>query len=146
MITAGEHTSCTVADIDTAVAFWRDVMGVRLAACARRTQPWLGHVVGLPGAPCRTAHLRGHGAHLEFIAYDGDWRGESVFGPANRPGAAHLAFLVDDIETTVRRMTAAGGSKLGEVALCGSGPVADCLAVYMKDPGGIIVELVEQAA
>ena len=68
-----------------------------------------------------------------------------MFGPANRPGAAHLAFLVDDIETTVRRMTAGGGSKLGEVALCGSGPVADCLAVYMKDPGGIIVELVEQA-
>ena len=146
MIRAFDHTSFTVADIDATVAFWRDVVGFRVDDLSRREQPWLGTVVGLPGATCRVAHLRGHGAHLELIEYDGDWRGESVFGPANRPGAAHLAFLVDDIEATVRRMTAGGGSKLGEVTPCGSGPVADCLAVYMKDPGGIIVELVEQAA
>ena len=146
MIKAFDHTSFTVADIEAAVAFWRDVMGFRLDDLSSREQPWLGQVVGLPGATCRVAHLRGHGAHLELIEYDSDWRGESVFGPANRPGAAHLAFVVDDIEATVRRITAGGGSKLGEVALCGSGPVADCLAVYMKDPGGIIVELVEQAA
>lgn len=145
MIRAFDHTSFTVADIDAAVAFWRDVMGLRLDDLSSREQPWLGAVVGLPGATCRVAHLRRHGAHLEFIEYDEDWRGESVFGPANRPGAAHLAFTVDDIEAVVDAMTAGGAAKLGEVTLCASGPVADCLAIYMKDPGGIIVELVEES-
>ncbi len=145
MIRAFDHTSFTVADIDAAVAFWRDVMGLRLDDLSSREQPWLGAVVGLPGATCRVADLRGHGTHLEFIEYDEDWRGESVFGPANRPGAAHLAFHVGDIEAAVEHMTAGGATKLGEVTLCDSGPVADCLAIYMKDPGGIIVELVEES-
>ncbi len=144
MIRAFDHTSFTVADIDVAVAFWRDVMGLRLDDLSRREQPWLGRVVGLPGATCRVAHLRGHGSHLELIEYDEGWQGENVFGPANRPGAAHLAFWVDDIAAAVEQMTAGGATRLGEVTLCASGPVADCLAIYLRDPGGIIVELVEE--
>ena len=106
--------------------------------------PWLGEVVGSPGATCRIAHLAGHGLHLEFIAYDAPHAGESVFGPATRAGAAHVAFHVDDIEAFTGKMIEGGATELGTVALCGAdGMSAGCLAVYMKDPVGIIVELVE---
>jgi catechol 2,3-dioxygenase-like lactoylglutathione lyase family enzyme len=144
-ITGYEHTSFTVRDIDRTVAFWSEVMGFRVDDVSPRTQPWLGQVVGAPGATCRIAHLAGHGLHLELIEYDDRWVGESVFGPATRPGASHVAFTVDNIAAFSEQIQAGGGTMLGEIVRCGSdGMSAGCLAVYMKDPEGIIVELVEE--
>ena len=64
-------------------------------------------------------------------------------GPPNRPGTAHVAFVVTDIETLAQRMLEAGASEQGRITRCTSGPAAGCLAVYLRDPNGIIVELVE---
>jgi len=142
-ITGYNHTSFTVSDIDRAVAFWSEVMDFKVNDLSPRTQPWLGEVVGKPGATCRIAHLSGHGLHLEFIDYD-EKSDDNVFGPATRTGASHVAFHVDDIETFCGRMIAGGATKLGTIALCGNDAMsAGCLAIYMKDPEGIIVELVE---
>ena len=63
-------------------------------------------------------------------------------GPPNRPGTAHVAFLVDDIQAMNRRVLAAGASEQGRITRCASG----CLAIYLNDPNGIIVELVEPPA
>ena len=60
MIQSFDHTSFTVADIERAVAFWRDVMGFAVADLSSREGDWLGAVVGVPGARCRIAHLHGH--------------------------------------------------------------------------------------
>jgi catechol 2,3-dioxygenase-like lactoylglutathione lyase family enzyme len=140
-----DHTSFTVADIERAVAFWRDVIGLAVADLSLREGNWLAAVVGVAGARCRIAHLHGHGAHLEFIQYLTP-AGDDVTGPPNRPGTAHVAFLVEDIETLAARMLEAGASEQGRIARCTSGPAAGCLAVYLKDPNGIIVELAELPA
>ena len=142
MIQSFDHTSFTVADVERAVAFWRDVMGFAVTDLSPREGAWLGAVVGVPGARCRIAHLHGHGTHLEFIQYLAPV-GADVTGPPNRPGTAHVAFVVSDIETLARRMLEAGASEQGRVTRCTSGPAASCLAVYLRDPNGIIVELVE---
>lgn len=141
-ITAYDHTSFTVADLDAAVTFWRDVMGFRVDDVSPRTQAWLGQVVGVPGAQCHIAHLLGFGLHLEFIAYDEPYQGDSVFGAANRPGAAHVAFLVDDVHTLVERMLAHGATQVGPITYCSSGHANGCDAVYLQDPNGVIIELV----
>jgi catechol 2,3-dioxygenase-like lactoylglutathione lyase family enzyme len=143
-ITRFDHASFTVADIDRTVAFWRDVMGLDLDDLSPRTQPWLGAVVGRPGATCRIAHMTGHGCHMEFIAYDEGFGGENVFGPATRPGAAHVAFYTDDINGMAERIVAAGGSLMGEITFCAAeGHNRDCLAAYACDPEGIIIDLIE---
>jgi catechol 2,3-dioxygenase-like lactoylglutathione lyase family enzyme len=145
LIQSFDHTSFTVADIERAVVFWRDVMGFAVADLSTREGDWLGAVVGVPGARCRIAHLHGHGAHLEFIQYLTPAGGD-VTGPPNRPGSAHVAFLVTDIEAMATRMIEAGASEQGRIARCTSGPAAGWLAVYLKDPNGISVELAELPA
>jgi catechol 2,3-dioxygenase-like lactoylglutathione lyase family enzyme len=145
LIQSFDHTSFTVADIERAVAFWRDVMGFAVADLSLREGDWLGAVVGVPGARCRIAHLHGHGAHMEFIQYLTPAGGD-VTGPPNRPGTAHVAFLVRNIEALAGRMIEAGASEQGRIARCTSGPAAGCLAVYLKDPNGLIVELAELPA
>lgn len=143
-ITAYDHTSFTVADIDRTVAFWRDVMGLHLDDLSPRRQAWLGTVVGSPGATARIAHMTGHGCHMEFICYDADFEGENVFGPATRPGAGHVAFTTDDLEGMAAAIVAAGGRLLGEIAFCAAeGHNTDCLAVYAADPEGIILDLIQ---
>jgi catechol 2,3-dioxygenase-like lactoylglutathione lyase family enzyme len=142
LIQSFDHTSFTVVDIDRAVAFWRDVMGFTLSDLSPREGAWLGAVVGVPGARCRIAHLHGHGTHLEFIQYLAPV-GADVTGPPNRPGTAHVAFVVSDIETLARRMLEAGAREQGRITRCTSGPATGCLAVYLCDPNGIMVELVE---
>ena len=121
MIQSFDHTSFTVADVERAVAFWRDVMGFAVADLSPREGAWLGAVVGVPGARCRIAHLHGHGTHLEFIQYLAPL-GADVTGPPNRPGTAHVAFVVSDIETLARRMLEAGASEQGRITRCTSGP------------------------
>jgi catechol 2,3-dioxygenase-like lactoylglutathione lyase family enzyme len=142
LIQSFDHTSFTVADVECAVAFWRDAMGFAVADVSLREGDWLGAVVGVPGARCRIAHLHGHGTHLEFIQYLVP-AGNDVTGPPNRPGTAHVAFVVRDLEAMAQRMLEAGASEQGRITRCTSGTAAGCLAVYLSDPNGIIVELVE---
>ena len=144
MIHSFDHMSFTVADVERAVAFWRDVMAFTVADLSLREGDWLGAVVGVPGARCRIAHLHGHGTHLEFIQYLTS-SGADVTGPPNRPGTAHVAFVVRDVEAMAERMLEAGASEQGRITRCTSGAAAGGLAVYLKDPNGIIVELVELA-
>ena len=61
MIQSFGHTSFTAADLERAVAFWREVMGVTVVDLSPREGDWLGAVVGVRGARCRIAHLHGHG-------------------------------------------------------------------------------------
>jgi catechol 2,3-dioxygenase-like lactoylglutathione lyase family enzyme len=142
LIQSFDHTSFTVADVERAVAFWRDVMGFAVTDLSPREGAWLGAVVGVRGTRCRIAHLYGHGTHLEFIQYLAPV-GADVTGPPNRPGTAHIAFVVRDIEMLAQRMLEAGASEQGRITRCTSGAAAGCLAVYLRDPNGIIVELVE---
>jgi hypothetical protein len=72
------------------------------------------------GARCRIAHLHGHGTHLEFIQYL-ETGGADVTGPPNRPGTAHVAFVVEDIEAMTQRMLGAGASEQGRITRCSSG-------------------------
>jgi catechol 2,3-dioxygenase-like lactoylglutathione lyase family enzyme len=140
------HTSFTVADVERGVAFWQGVMGFEVIEVGLREGAWLGAVVGVPGARCRIAHLRGHGLHLELIQYLEPAGGEDVPGPPDRPGTAHVAFLVEDIAAQAERMVAAGGAWQGRITRCTSGPSSGCLAAYLRDPNGILVELVQPSA
>jgi CheY-like chemotaxis protein len=43
----------------------------------------------------------------------------------------------------VEELLAAGATSQGKIAAVKAGPVADCLAGYIRDPNGIIIELLE---
>jgi predicted enzyme related to lactoylglutathione lyase len=59
----------------------------------------------------------------------------------NRPGFAHIAFAVDDVEAARNAVFAAGGRGIGElvtVRIPGAGLIT---FVYVADPEGNIIEL-----
>ncbi|MFP5212063.1 MAG: VOC family protein [Acidobacteriota bacterium] len=106
--------------------------------------PWLEEGTGIPGARIRGMHLRlpGYGdtgPTLELFQYDSAEEGPR---PAvNRPGLAHLAFLVEDVEPVAAAVLAEGGGSIGKrvsLDVPGAGRVT---IHYMTDPEGNIVEL-----
>ena len=142
MITGFNHTSFTVADMDKSVRFWTEMLGFKAASVSPRQGDWQEAVTGITDASLMVAHLYGHGHHIEFIQY---LRG-AIDGGAPQPaqaGAAHVCLEVDDIARTWNELLAAGATSQGKIAAVKAGPVADCLAGYIRDPNGIIIELLE---
>ena len=144
MITGFDHTSFTVSDMDKSVKFWTEQLGFEAASVSPRQGQWQEAVTGIAGASLMVAHLYGHGHHIEFIQYlDG-----AVEGAAPTPalvGAAHVALETDDVEATWDALIRAGATPQGRIALVTTGAVAGVKAGYIRDPNGILIELVERA-
>ena len=144
MITGFNHTSFTVLDMSRAVRFWTEAMGFEARSVSPRTGDWQAKVTGVSGAKLLVAHLYGHGTHIEFIQYTAGAGPGGRVDP-NMPCAAPVCFDVTDIDEAWSRLIAAGASPQGEVALVDTGPVKGLRAGYLRDPSGIIIELVETA-
>lgn len=145
MITGFNHTSFTVTNMDRAVKFWTEALGFEARSVGLRSGDWQGSVTGVPGAALKIAHLFGHGAHIELIQY------VSGAGPAlridpNMSCATHICLEVSDIEEIWSRLVKAGASPQGRITPINNGPSKGIKAGYLRDPEGIIVELVEMPA
>jgi catechol 2,3-dioxygenase-like lactoylglutathione lyase family enzyme len=145
MITGFNHTSFTVADIERTVTFWTEALGFELASLSPRAGDWQGRVTGVPGAELKVAHLYGHGHHMEFIQYLKGGGPAPALQPS-MPGVAHVCIEVDDIHAAWRELLAAGATPQGEICEVATGPVQGFRAAYIRDPGGIVIELLEVAA
>ena len=141
MITGFNHTSFTVGDLDAAVAFW-GALGFSPGSVGPRSGEWQAKVTGVPGAGLRVAHLFGHGHHMEFIQYLAGAGAAPPLQP-NMPGVGHVCLEVADIGEAWQRLLALGATPQGEITEVKGGGAAACRAGYIRDPNGIIVELLE---
>jgi catechol 2,3-dioxygenase-like lactoylglutathione lyase family enzyme len=144
MITGFNHTSFTVANIDKSVRFWTEMLGFRAASVSPREGRWQAEVTGIAGASLMVAHLDGHGQHIEFIQYLAGALPGAAPQPALR-GAAHVCLETDDIEATWAALLQAGGTAQGSIAVVSSGAVGGARAGYIRDPNGILIELLQLA-
>ena len=142
MITGFNHTSFTVPDITLAVSFWSDVLGFACSGIVERRGAWVEAVTGVAGARIKVAHLHGYGHHMEFIEYAGGTR-ERPTGQPDRPGTGHVCLEVEDIRETERIMRAAGATGVGTMTEISDPDMTPCVAGYLRDPSGIIIELLE---
>lgn len=142
VITGFNHTSFTVADIERSVLFWTNVLGFKAASVSPRSGAWQERLTGVPGAKLMVAHLYGYGHHMEFIQYlEGACEAPKLL--PNMPGVAHVCLEVADIDRTWNALLAAGATPQGNIAEVSVGPAVGCRAGYIRDPSGIIIELLE---
>jgi catechol 2,3-dioxygenase-like lactoylglutathione lyase family enzyme len=99
---------------------------------------------GVPGAEIRGIHLRlpgygGDGPTLEIFEYNHQvGRGETAI---NRPGFAHIAFAVEDVERARQAVLVAGGGEIGQVVSLDIPNAGRVTFAYLTDPEGNIIEL-----
>ena len=141
MIVGFNHTSFTVADLERAVSFWAK-LGFQGPGIVGRDAEWVGEVTGVQGARIQVAHLYGYGHHMEFIEYADGGRDNSTDLPST-PGTAHVCLEVEDIHATFEDLLATGASPLGRMTDIDQPGMTPCTAGYLRDPNGIIIELLE---
>lgn len=105
---------------------------------------WLDRLTGLNGAYIIGEHLLfpGYGdEHPTLKIFSYNTQKETVSAEINRPGIAHIAFEVDDVEATLAEIISAGGSNLGELVTAAYPDDLEAVFVYAQDPEGNIIEL-----
>ena len=105
---------------------------------------WLDKGLGLANAHLKGAHLLlpGHGENgptLELYSY-GEMVEQNLVAP-NQRGFGHLAFEVDDVESTLNLLLEHGGSKNGEISERMVEGVGIITFIYTRDPEGNLIEL-----
>lgn len=139
------HTNLVARDWRALAQFYIDVLGCEAVSSERNHGgPLFEALTALPHARATGRHLRlpGYGSQgptLEIFQF-----GEQEPGPPprlNRPGLAHLAFAVDDVDVARQRVLAAGGGQLGDLVTIEIPGAGRLIVVYMTDPEGNIVEL-----
>ncbi|MEJ2701732.1 MAG: VOC family protein [Sedimentisphaerales bacterium] len=139
------HTNIVAKDWRKVAEFYERVFGSEPVPPERAAVgEWVEKCTGVPGAEVRGIHLRlpgygDDGPTLEIFQYNiAEERPETAI---NRPGLAHLAFEVEDVEATRNEVLAAGGGCVGELITTGIRGAGTITLIYMTDPEGNIIEL-----
>ena len=143
-ITETIHTSWTVADVDDAVARYRDCFGFDVVAEIEGPADVNETLTGVKDAPLRIAHLRVPGGHMvELIQYLGPDSKTTLQGRPCDTGAAHIALGVDNIEAAVDEAKRHGIELMNGVMELYDPGLEGVKACYLKDPDGIMIELIQ---
>ena len=148
MTTTLHHTGYTVSDLDRSVAFYCDLLGCALIATQEKQGGYLAAIVGYPDAHVRMAHLRLPGGEhvIELFEYLSPRGARPDVQPCN-VGASHLCFLVDDLQALYERLLEHGvTSFVSPPVEVDTGINRGGLALYLRDPDGITVELFQPPA
>jgi catechol 2,3-dioxygenase-like lactoylglutathione lyase family enzyme len=145
-ITRTHHTGFTVRSLERSLAFYRDILGFEVAFQWNPKAPYVGELVGYPDVDLHAAILRlpGTDTCLELLEYRNveqhavDMRNGNV-------GNGHIAFNVDDLDAFYAELVARGVASISPPVTPTIGPNKGGRAVYMLDPDGFRVELIESA-
>ncbi|MCA9833838.1 MAG: VOC family protein [Thermomicrobiales bacterium] len=136
------HISVVVTDLEAAKVFFTE-LGMELEGEAPIEGRWVDRINSIDDLRCQIAMMKtpdGLG-RLELTQFSNPpaISLDPAIAPPNALGLRSVMFAVDDIDATVARLQAVGGTLIGEIVqyeeiyrLC-----------YMRGPAGIIVSLAE---
>lgn len=131
------HVGITVTDLDDALAFYRDVLGLSVLDRFTVSGEAFATGVGVDGATGSFAHLDADGARIELIEYEPE--GDAIrAGAVNQPGAKHVGLAVDDLESFYEGLPA-DTETISEPQTTESGATI----LFLRDPEGNLVEVIE---
>jgi catechol 2,3-dioxygenase-like lactoylglutathione lyase family enzyme len=140
------HSAVYVRDLDASLHFYRDGLGLQVLMDHEFDGEWRA-LFDAPGDRLRSIFLGNPDSPdtgiVELVAFAGDGTGAGVAAPTPappRPGFFLLSFFVD-VEATLARLAAVG---LDEPArrIRVPGPGGDVEMATVRDPDGVLVELV----
>lgn len=141
---AVHHVGVTVADLDRAAAFWQALLQTAPAERARLDGANVGVLVGYPGVTLEVCWFDlPAGVRLELVDYLD--RREAAYDPGTaHPGNVHLCLQTADLDAAHRHALACGAHPVSRHPIdVAAGPRAGSRLVYLRDPDGVTLELVQ---
>lgn len=134
MIKKISHIAIVVPDLDEAMNFWVEALGLPLQ-----------HVEHVPDQGVDVAFLPSGESEIELLEPCDPDSGVARFMAKRGPGMHHICFEVDDIERVLGRLQQAGVPLINEEPTIGTGGKKIAF-IHPKGTGGVLVELYELTA
>lgn len=137
------HTGLVVQNLERSIAFYRDVMGLKLAMQDVESGDFIDNVVAIDGVELKYCKMVCQDdSMIELIEYlthpdkpiEGNW-------PSNRIGNSHICYTVKDIDLLHATLIEMGLNCNCTPQVFPNGKVK---VMYCHDPDGIMVEVVEE--
>ena len=141
-----DHVGFTVSSLDRSIPFYTRLLGeepVGRLGWEPENDEFVGRIIGYPGLAIEAAFfLLPGGMILELLEYRHPPAG-AVDMETTNVGNGHLGLRTDDIHAEYERLRAHVEFRNHEPVLIPSGPAKGGYAIYMRDPDGITIELVQ---
>ena len=124
-----DHLAVLVEDIQKAVAFWRDGLGMEVS-----------HQQDVPTEQARIAFLPVGDSEIELVQPTTDDSGLRRYLEKRGPGMHHVCLQVDDIEAMLARLKARGIELINEAPRT-SADGKKYAFIHPRSAGGVMVEL-----
>jgi methylmalonyl-CoA/ethylmalonyl-CoA epimerase len=129
-ITKINHVAVVVSDIDAALTFWRDALGIEL-----------NHIEDVPSQKSTVAFLPVGEGEIELVKPTSDDSGAAKFLQERGGGMHHLCLEVDDISAKLAELKAKGVRLINEEPQVLPG--RKMAFIHPKSTGGVLIELYE---
>ena len=135
LFTAIDHVGVAVADLDAAIAFYRDTYGMTLAHEEVNEEQGVREAMMAVG---------GSGSHIQLLAPLSPESTIAKFLDRSGPGVQQVAYRVEDVEAVSQVLRDRGLRLLYDEPRRGTSN-SRVNFIHPKDAGGILVELVQPA-
>ena len=114
MFTRADHVALSVKDMEKAIAFYRDVVGME-KVFDREFDEVMGKLIGVPGTQVRIVHMKLADSVVELFDYRHP-KGREPRHDAQQSdfGLTHIGFMVEDFWGTYQHLLDHGVEFLGE--------------------------------
>ncbi len=126
-----DHVAVIVEDIEYALNFWRDALGLDVT-----------HVEDVPDQESVVAFLPTGESELELVKPTTDDSGISRYLHKRGPGIHHICFQVDDIEGFIAKMKTHGVRLINPEPVIGTGGKKIAF-IHPESTHGVLIELYE---
>lgn len=145
-ITAADHTGITVSNLERSLDFWQDVLGFELSHTAHQKSEMAEQITGVKGAELKLAVVKVPTGHkielLEYLA-PADRKKDVDLRPCD-VGHVHVALIVENLDAILQRIAVSGWRAAGKPQTLTKGPNAGKRVIYVRDPDGTTIELMQQ--
>ncbi|RPI87173.1 MAG: methylmalonyl-CoA epimerase [Chloroflexi bacterium] len=128
-ITRIDHIAIVSNDIDSALHFWRDALGMEVA-----------HIDDVPAEKSIVAFLPAGDSELEIVKPTTSDSGIAKYLDKRGPGMHHICLEVDDLPGMLAQLKEKGVQLINESPLMGSGGKQYAF-IHPKSTSGVLVEL-----
>jgi catechol 2,3-dioxygenase-like lactoylglutathione lyase family enzyme len=143
MIAGVRHTGIVVQDLEGAIKFWTELIGLKIAISQVEEGPFIENLIDLPGVKVHTVKLVCEdNSMIELLHFMHHTDKEQWGGKVYTTGITHIALNTKSIFELSRMLENHGYKILNPIRISNDGAVYAC---YMETFEGLLLELVQVA-
>jgi lactoylglutathione lyase len=135
------HYGFTVSNLDRAVEFFRECIGLSVIERGRDDPAETAQFVGVPGGDNEHCVLQGHDHSIELMQYLGPEDRKELHGRPCDVGFSHLCYQVASLEEFIAKAVRFGVVPVNPPL---DFPRYGCRGIYMRDSDGLTIEIIEK--